>query len=145
MMMKIFGAALIISGGFFLGKGVSDHWKKRLEVINGLYDIFSSFDLKLRKERISPDDFFSNQGELGAKILACDAMEGIKADEMKCLRRHLECLRKNSHREAVVANETYIAQLKQTVEKIKEEVDSSGKAFPLMSVAGGILLVVILI
>lgn len=145
MMMKIFGAVLIISGGFFIGKGISVRWSKRLKALNLLREMFAEFDLNLRKDRVSPDEFFLKQGEFGTQILKCNSIDGMNDEDREQLSKHLDCLRKNSYRESIDANEQFLNLLKEKVERIKGETETSGKAVPLITAAAGILMVVILI
>ena len=142
--MKIFGAVLIVSGGFLFGKVMSNQWEQCLSATDTLLTLFMDFDRKLRENRVTPEEFFAQQGELGEAILGNRPIAGLTQNDQEKLAQHLMSLRGSSFIESVKANEEFLKYLISTVDQLKERTNTSGKAVPLVSGAAGLLVAVML-
>ena len=142
--MKIFGAVLIVSGGFFIGKIWVSKWSLRLKVLTEITELFRSFDTELRELRRSPEDVLRGKGELAERILNHQPIKGLNQQDSEQLEGHIGRLRADSFQEAVAANRDYVAQLDKTVEKLQQDEASAGKAFPLVTGAIGVIIAVML-
>ena len=70
MMMKIFGAVLIVSGGYLIGKIRTLQWSRRLNALTEIAELFREFDRNLREYRVSLMDSLQGKGELADAILS---------------------------------------------------------------------------
>ncbi len=144
MMMKIFGAVLIVSGGFLIGKIRADQMMMRLCVLSDLAELFCCFDRELREQRRSINEVFSEKGILALQILERQPIQGLNHKEQQRLTEHLDCLRTASYRESLDKNKAFIAQLQEMIEALKREHSSGGKALPLVTSTIGLFVAVML-
>lgn len=144
MMMKIFGVALIVSGGFLIGKLRSDHMASHLSAISGMAALFREFDGKLREHRCSFEDAFLNKSDLAMRILEQRPIDGLSKTEEEHLAEHLAVLKTASYREALEANQAFITQLDELEEVLIREQASAGKALPMVTATIGLFIAVML-
>ena len=143
-MMKIFGAVLIVSGGFLVGKVRAVQWEQRLKAIETVTELFRAFDSELRERRRSPEEFFRGKGEVAEQILDHQPIKGMNQEDRQQLEEVLAQLRTGSFRESIAANEAYRIHLEKTIEKVREEAASSAKALPLVTASIGLVAAVML-
>ena len=144
MMMKIFGAVLIVSSGYILGRIRTLRWKQRLKALKELHDLILEYSGALAEFRLSFRDFLSDQGTMGRKILDGEGMDGLAEEDQVNLNDMIRMMKTTSFQEALSACRTYLSNQEILIQKIEEEVGSSGKAFPLVTGAFGFLVAVFL-
>ncbi|MBQ7936062.1 MAG: hypothetical protein IJ333_06910, partial [Clostridia bacterium] len=96
MMMKIFGAVLIVSGGFLMGKVRAVRLEQRLTALETVENLFRSFDTELRELRRSPEEFFRGKGEVAENILERRPIKGLLQEDLQQLEGVLGQLRAGS-------------------------------------------------
>ena len=144
MMMKIFGAVLIVSGGFLMGKVRAVRLEQRLTALETVENLFRSFDTELRELRRSPEEFFRGKGEVAENILERRPIKGLLQEDLQQLEGVLGKLHAGSFRESIAANEDYLNDLEKTIGKLREETASSAKALPLVTASVGLITAVML-
>ena len=142
--MKIFGAALIVSGGYLLGRLRVVQWNRRLNVLGDIHELFKKYSAALAEYRLSPKDYFSEQGTLGIKILNGESIEGLCSEDQDQINKLVGRMKKESYQEVLAACRSYMCDQEILIKKIKEETGSSGKAMPLVTGAIGFLIAVFL-
>lgn len=144
MMMKIFGAALIVSGGYLLGRLRTKQWEKRLKALQDVQNLFTEFDRGLREYRRSINEFLKDKGPLADEILNDRLIKDLIHEDQEKLSATVCRYRTGSFQESVEAGKEFLAYLDRTVAKIQEDIATSGKALPLVTGAIGLLVSVLL-
>lgn len=144
MMMKIIGAALIVSGGYLLGWIRIHQWNIRLRNLKKVCELFECYLGELSEYRTSMKDFFSNQGDLGRELLGSDSIAGLSAEDLQRARACMERMKRENYQESLRIVRNYIDQLKALIKALEEEAGSSGKALPLVTGVIGFLIAVFL-
>lgn len=144
MMMKIFGAVLIISGGYLIGRVRTLQWNRRLKALNEVAELFREFDRSLREYRLSLSEALQNKGETADCILAGKPVRGLQAEDIRRLESTACQLRIGSFQDSVAVNHAFLTYLESTITTLQEEIASSGKALPLVTGAIGLLIAVFL-
>ncbi|MBQ7094961.1 MAG: hypothetical protein IJN80_00700 [Clostridia bacterium] len=144
MMMKIIGAALIVSGGYLLGRIRIHQWNIRLKNLKRVCELFECYLGELSEYRTSVEEFFSNQGNFGKELLGDDSIMGLTAEDLQRARGCMERLKRENYQESLRIVRKYIDQLKALIKALEEEAGSSGKALPLVTGVIGFLIAVFL-
>jgi hypothetical protein len=144
MMMKLFGAALIVSGGYLLGKFKTSQWNKRLKLLREVQDLFTSFDRSMREYRQSINEFLKDRGLLANDILNDQPIKGLLQEDQQKLTAAVCCYRTGSYRESIEVGSEFLAYLNHAIVKTQEDITTSGKAIPLVTGAIGLLVSVLL-
>ncbi|MBQ8894251.1 MAG: hypothetical protein IJ043_07575 [Clostridia bacterium] len=144
MMMKIFGAVLIVSGGYAIGRIRTHQWEKRLRVLTEIKCLFEDYDRDLREFRRSIEDCFSSKGELAENLLYNRPIKGLLQEDMTRLETSVCRFKSGSFRDSLETNTELLEYLGHTVKKMQEDLASSGKALPLVTGAIGLLIAVLL-
>lgn len=144
MMMKIIGAALIVSGGYLLGKIRILQWNRRIKSLNEICGLFQRYLNDLSEYRASADEFFSKHGSLGKSILKAESIEGFTTEDFERLRSCTDRLKHENYQSSLSIVRQYIEQQKSLIKALEEETASSGKALPLVTGAIGLLVAVFL-
>lgn len=138
-MTKIFGAVLIVSGGYLLGKVRTVQWEKRYKRIKETEKIFRDFEGELREYRQSWSEFTARHGIL----LNIDSKELQAEDraEFDCAIRKIQVA---SYRESMEICAALLEYLEHCSKKLEEDIATTGKALPLVGGAIGLLVSVLL-
>lgn len=140
MMTKIFGAVLIVSGGYFLGRMRTSQMVSRRRILHQLNRMFSDFDSQLREYRRSWKEFLEDNQALH------DLLEHklLLSEERVEINRFIEKIQAAPFRESVEVSSSILSYLKHQCEKIEEDIATTGKALPLVTGAIGLLVAVLL-
>ncbi len=144
MMMKIFGAVLIVSGGYLIGKIRTLQWSRRLNALTEIAELFREFDRNLREYRVSLMDSLQGKGELADAILSGTPIKGLLHEDHRKLESTVCQLKIGSYQESVAVSAAFLTYLDGTIRTLQEETVSSGKALPLVTGAIGLLIAVFL-
>ena len=144
MMMKIFGAALIVSGGYLLGKVRTFQWERRLRLLMMVQTLFKDYQRGLQEYRRSMNDCFEGKGELAEKILAGQPIKGLLHEDQIKIQKVVCQLKSSSFQQSIDAGRTFLNELEGTIKKIREDTASQGKALPLVTGSIGLLIAVLL-
>ena len=143
--MKIFGAVLIVSGGFLIGRIKTAGLLLRLKVLCEISELFHSFDSELRTFRRSPSEFLKDGSPLAKQIFDHQPIKGLSREDNELLQGHLCQLQTGTYREAISANQVFLDHLDGTVKKLQQENASMGKALPLVTGTVGLFIAVMLL
>ncbi len=144
MMMKIFGAALIVSGGFFIGKLHNKLARQRLEALTQVQELFEAFYAQLRDFRRGADDFFVQYGGVGKKLCSGEEIVGLRDVDQSQLNGVLCQVRSASYQESLGAVADYCNRLEQQIKSLREELQTTGRAISVMSCAAALLMAIVL-
>ena len=140
LMIKIFGAALIVSGSVLIGWAPSNSQKKRLERLIHIKNRFDLFYIELKQERCSIDAYFSD--ELG--FMQDDANKWLLEEERAIIFEAIEKMKSDSYHDALNRCGAVVDQLSTIIDHLKNIEDKNGKARPLVTGSLGLLLAVLL-
>ncbi len=143
-MMKIWGGALIVSGGYLLGWVRVRQWKKRLKLLEEIYLLFEAYLQELRQYRRSLKEFFAEKGELAGKIFSGEMISGLLNEDQKRIQNVISQLKNSSFQKSIDVCDEYIREIGNTIKKMQEDTASQGKALPLVTGAIGFLVAVLL-
>ena len=138
--MKIFGVVLIVSGGYLIGMIRTNRSKHRYEILKSIHALFAEFNGELREYRRSWAEFEENHSELSELLRECESMGEDWADIEAAIRK----LQVGTFRESIEVSNTLLERLRNQVEKIEEEIGTTGRAFPLVTGAIALLVSVLL-
>lgn len=144
MMMKIFGAVLIVSGGYLIGKLRTVQWQRRLKALCEIRELLVQYDRDLREFRRSVSDSLGNKGELAESLLENRPIKGLLQEDQSRLEMAFHCFKHGSFRESQEVSSEMLAYLEHVIKKMQEDIASSGKALPLVTGAIGLLIAVLL-
>ncbi len=144
MMMKIFGAVLIVSGGYLLGKVRTSQWERRLRLLLMARALFEDYRRDLCEYRRPLADCFCGKGELADKILAGEPIKGLLNEDQMKIQAVVRQLKNSSFQQSIDAVRVFLNELDGTIKKIQEDTASQGKALPLVTGAIGLLIAVLL-
>ncbi len=144
MMIKIIGAALIVSGGYFIGKVATLQRINRLNALNEIYGLFCEYEVDLKEFRSSLDESLLKKGTVAQKIINFEKIDGLLSEDEKKLEATVNQLRMGTYQESIDANGAFIEYLSTVTKKLEEENATIGKALPLVFGAIGLLVAVLL-
>ncbi len=144
MTTKIFGALMIISGGYLLGWVRSHQQKRRLGALKKLYSIAKNYEGNLSEYRDSALDYFESQGSFIQKLLMGEPQEGLLKEDSERFCSLINSLKKAAYQEALEQVRKYILDLAALISAMEEEGKTAGKALPLVTGAIGFLVAVFL-
>ncbi len=142
MMMKIFGAVLIVSAGFLTGKLYASREEVRLKKLKEVYSASSEFFNQLRKNRLSLRE--SHEGAALCSAVDGEAANSLVVEDLKMIKEWITFLETASFRESVSATEIYLERLKRLIEDAEKSIESKGKALPMVTTAIALLAAVVL-
>lgn len=144
MMTKIFGAALIVSGGYLIGSIRVRQKKCRMEILLEIHGLLEHYFSELKEYRSSIDESFSGRGILADRLLAGQFPKGLLNEDRQMLTSLFQQLKVGSYKQSITVTEEALQRLQSTANKLKEEAASQGKALPLVTGAIGFLIAVLL-
>ena len=144
MMMKIFGAVLIVSGGYLLGRVRTLQQNKRIKSLRKIRDGFEGFERKLSEYRVSAMEYFEKYGPLGEKICGDLPINGLILADRERLSILMETLKKSNYQDALENVRNYLKESSSLIKALEEEAESGGKALPLVTGTIGFLVAVFL-
>ena len=140
MMMKIFGAVLIVSGGYLLGKVRSRQLADRQQVLRRIELYFKKFDAELREYRRSLHEFSDHNVEL----LKITKHKLLLTEERFEIEEAIKKIEVSSFRESMEVSSELLRYLASQINKVEEDVATTGKALPIVTGAIGLLVAVLL-
>lgn len=144
MMMKIFGAVLIVSGGYLLGKVHTVQSQKRLKLLQEIYALFELYHREMKQYRRSLNDCFANKGEIAERVLREEPIKGLWNEDQLKIFSVVRKIKNSSFQDSIEVCNTFLSELKNTIKKMQEDIASQGKALPLVTGAIGLLIAVLL-
>ncbi len=144
MMMKIIGAVLIVSGGYFIGKVSTIQRRNRLVALRETEGLFRLYEQQMREYRKSLEEVLSGQGFLAEQILKGEAVKGFLSEDLKRLESTVSQLKMGTYSESMEANDSFLNYLTSVINQLEEETSTMGKAIPLVAGAIGLLVAVLL-
>ena len=145
MMTKIFGALLIVSGGYAMGRVACLNKKNRLTALKELDRLFQLFGNALREYRSTLEETFRQEGEIAQQILSGDLVKGLSQQDIQYLESTVSQLKMGTYRESVEANDAFLNYLGSAIKCLEEDAATTGKALPLVTGAVGLLVAVLLL
>lgn len=142
--MKIFGAALIVSGGYVLGRIPGLQNKRRAMALQEVIKVFQEYKHDLAEYRLSLDESLSKSGGLGLDLLKGCEIRGLQSEDRSLVDETIIRLKNGSYRESTEWVNILLDRLTQTVDKLKETENTTGKALPLVTSVIGLLIAVLL-
>jgi hypothetical protein len=142
--MKVFGAALIVSGGYLLGRIPGYQNKKRYMTLKEIINVFQSYKHDLAEYRLSIDESFSKSGGIAMELLKGCEIRGLHSEDRNLIDESILRLKNGSYRESTECVSLLLDKLVQTVDKLKENESTTGKALPLVTSVIGLLIAVLL-
>ena len=140
MMTKIFGVVLIVSGGYFIGKLRTNHSKNRYENLKSIQTLFGEFNVELREYRRSWGEFEETHSAVSKSLKECELMGEEWLDIEETIRK----LQVGSFRESLEVSNALLERLNRRVKEMEEEIETTGRAFPLVTGAIALLVSVLL-
>ena len=140
MMMRIFGAALIVSGGYLFGLVRANKLKCRYRVMKKLEECFREFDGQLREYRRSLQEYSEIKPEWNALI----GHDILTAEERERISTSVKMIQVGSFRESLEASGELLRFLDQQRKGAENDAATTGKALPLVMAAIGLLVAVLL-
>lgn len=144
MMVKNFGAALIVSGGYFIGWVRVRQWKQRLDLLKKVDALIRSYLDELKRNRRSLQDSLSDDDSTSQFILSGGVHKALLKEDQVLIGNLVNSLKNSSYQQSIVLVEEFLITLEKTIEKLQEEAASQGKALPLVTGAIGFLIAVLL-
>ncbi len=144
MMVKNFGAALIVSGGYFIGWVRVRQWKQRLDLLKKVDALIRSYLDELKRNRRSLQDSLSDDDSTSQFILSGGVHKALLKEDQVLIGNLVDSLKNSSYQQSIVLVEEFLITLEKTIEKLQEEAASQGKALPLVTGAIGFLIAVLL-
>ena len=144
MMTKIFGAALIVSGGYLIGSVRVRQSKRRMEILVEIHGLLEHYFAELKEYRRSIDESFSSGGSLAVQLMNGEFPKGLLNEDRQMLTSLFQRLKVGSYKQSIAVTEETVQRLQSTIKKLKEEAASQGKALPLVTGAIGFLIAVLL-
>lgn len=144
MMMKIFGAALIVSGGYLLGRIPSIQNKKRCALLQEITTLFQTFKHDLTEYRLSIRESFSKGGTMGEELLkGCD-IQGLQKEDRTIINTALDQIKNASYRESIECVDSLLKKLMLLTDELLSKEKTTGKALPLVTGVIGLLIAILL-
>ncbi len=140
MMTKIFGAVLIVSGGYLLGKVRTNQMRKRHRILQTITKNFREFDAQLREYRRSLQEFSADRVDL----LYLTEDKALLQEERTEIEDAIKKMQVASFRESVEVSASILKYLEHQCKKLEEDIATTGKALPLVTGALGLLVAVLL-
>ncbi len=144
MITKIFGAALIVSGGYLLGWVYTYQKRKRMETLIALRQIFFEFDQGLREYRHPLDKTLANSGMLGNALLNHTPISWIDQDDREVIDRAMQQISNSGYSDSVSISKELLNTLDERIKKLSMDNQRGGKSLPLVSGSAGLLVAVLL-
>lgn len=144
MMMKNFGAVLIVSGGYFIGWVRVRQWRQRLVLLEKIFTLMSSYSAELKQYRRTLEESLSDGDPISEIILSGGAHKSLLKEDQALIKALIDQLKKSSYRESITLVDDFLNTLEKTIKKLREETASQGKALPLVTGAIGFLIAVLL-
>lgn len=144
MMMKIFGAALIVSGGYLLGRIPGIQNKKRYALLQEITTLFQTFKHDLTEYRLSIRESFSKGGMMGEELLkGCD-IQGLQKEDRTMINTALDQIKNASYRESIECVNSLLNKLMLLTDELLSKEKTTGKALPLVTGVIGLLIAILL-
>lgn len=143
MMMKNFGAVLIVSGGYFIGWVRVRQWRQRLILLEKIFALMTSYSADLKKYRRTLEECLGDE-PIGEIILSGGTHKSLLKEDQALIKEFIGQLKKSSYRESMALADDFLNTLEKTIKKLREETASQGKALPLVTGAIGFLIAVLL-
>ncbi len=144
MITKIFGAALIVSGGYLLGWVYTYQRRKRMETLIAIRQIFSDFDQGLREYRQSLDEALANSGMLGDAILNHTPISQIDQNDREVIDRAIQKITNSGYSDSISISKELLNTLDERIKKLSMDNQNGGKSLPLVTGSVGLLVAVLL-
>ncbi len=144
MMTKIFGAVLIVSGGYLLGRVPGYQNIKRIKAIAEIINVFQRYKHDLTEYRLPLQESFKNQGGIALEILNGCQINGLQSEDRSMIESAIDQLKNASYRESLDCVDAMLKAMTQSVEKLKASQETTGKALPLVTGVIGLLVAVLL-
>ncbi len=144
MMMKIFGAVLIISGGFFAGHLKASEQKRRRIALAEIYRLMECYYFDLKKYRKTMRESLQGSGEMAQLLLEDKPIKGLFETDYAVFRQLNAQLKTASYQQSIVLLEKFLHSLQLNIQKLQEESGSQEKALPLITGMVGFLITVLI-
>jgi hypothetical protein len=144
MITKIFGAALIVSGGYLLGWAYTCRRRKRMETLIALQQMFSDFDRGLREYRQTLDETLANSGMLGDALLNHKPISWIDQNDREEIDRAMQQISNSGYSDSISISKELLNTLDERIKKLSMDNQSGGKLLPLVTGSVGLLVAVLL-
>ena len=145
MMAKIFGAALIVSGGYLGGWIPSKNVRMRLALIKEIHGIFLDFQRSLKQHRVALEAELTKRGKLANELLQQMPIRGMAEEDQAQIYTSIEVIKRSDYRESLAETERLINYLEETERRLAYEEKTKGRALPLTTGAIGLLAAILLI
>ena len=144
MMMKILGAALIVSGGIIFGKTRAMSCQRHLAALMNLGERFGAFEVALRERRGAVKDFLRVEDGAVYDVQGNCQIYNLQPKEIEQLNGVLCQLQTGSYQESIAVCTEYFKKMNQQIDTVKEESANIGRTYPLVSGAIAFIVVVLL-
>ena len=135
---------MIVSGGYLLGRIPGYQNKKRSMALQEIIKAFQGYKHDLTEYRLSLDESFSKSGGIGVELLKGCEIRGLHSEDRNLIDESITRLQNGSYRESTECVNVLLDRLSQTVDKLKENENTTGKALPLVTSVIGLLIAVLL-
>lgn len=136
LMIKIFGAVLIVSGGLIIGLVPSYYQKKRLARLYFYKQSFDRFYAELKEDRQSVDAYFS--------AVSIDEDQWLLTEEKALISNTINKIKGSSYQHALELCGELVECLSYRAKELETAEEKNGKARPIVIAALGLLLAVLL-
>ena len=144
MMTRIFGAVLIVSGGFLIGKVCVFQSENRLKILAEIYALIEEYFMQLKQYRRSIAETIKDRGVIAEMLLSGDYPTALTSEDRKSLSDFLNALNSDSYQRTIEVTAQFLQKLQTDINKLKEESASQWKAIPLVTASIGFLIAVLL-
>ena len=145
MMMKTFGAVLIVSRGYLIGRIRVAQEAGRLKALRAVETLFKEYDSDLRRYRRSLSESLKGKGGIAEAILEGAPIKDLRKEEQLRLNSAVNQLQNNaSFQESLEISGEFLHWLESAASKLEEDHASQKKALPLLTAAIGLLIAVLL-
>ena len=143
-MMRIFGAVLIVSGGYTVGWIRVRRMQRRLAILSEIHLAIKGYSSALKKERRSLEESLAQYETVSEILLNGKDHPDLSAEDKEMMRIFADRLKAASYQQALLVVDEFLGRLKDLTNKLQEVTASQGKAFPLLTGAIGFLIAVLL-
>lgn len=143
-MMKIFGAALIVSSGYLVGLLRTNYLKKQGVLLADLRALLGEYDRDLRNSRRSFAESLEGKGELAEELLRNGFINDLRIYDQSELKTLISQLKTGAYDDARQFLNKTLSSLDEAHKKLKGEIATIGKNLPLITGAAGVLVAVLL-
>lgn len=142
--MKIFGAVLIISGGYLAGRLKVAGKKQRVKSLKELNRLTQQYFFDLKEYRKTMEESFRSAGSIANQLMEDKPIPGLMEEDLALFRQLKTQVRTASYEQSVAVVEEFLQSIRVKVKKIEEDSGSQEKALPLITGTVGFLVTVLM-